>query len=43
MGVYPVTMQYFTIGKALNKNLKINAGNCNHRKYIPMLLEKVEP
>jgi threonine dehydrogenase-like Zn-dependent dehydrogenase len=42
IGVYPPTMQYFPIGLAMNKNLRINAGNCNHRKYIPILLEKVK-
>jgi threonine dehydrogenase-like Zn-dependent dehydrogenase len=42
IGVYPSTMQYFPIGLAMNKNLKINGGNCNHRKYIPILLEKVK-
>ena len=25
----------------MNKNLTINAGNCNHRKYIPILIELV--
>jgi threonine dehydrogenase-like Zn-dependent dehydrogenase len=35
-------MQYFPIGQAMNKNLRINGGNCNHRKYIPILLEKVK-
>jgi threonine dehydrogenase-like Zn-dependent dehydrogenase len=25
----------------MNKNLTINAGNCNHRAYIPKLLEMV--
>jgi threonine dehydrogenase-like Zn-dependent dehydrogenase len=42
MGVYPPTMQHFPIGEAISKNLRINAGNCNHRKYIPILLEKVK-
>jgi threonine dehydrogenase-like Zn-dependent dehydrogenase len=42
IGVYPPTMRYFPIGLATNKNLKINAGNCNHRKYIPMLMEKIK-
>jgi threonine dehydrogenase-like Zn-dependent dehydrogenase len=42
IGVYPPTMQYFPIGQAMNKNLRINAGGCNHRKYIPILLEKVK-
>ncbi|HWK31116.1 MAG TPA: hypothetical protein VNR20_03430, partial [Terriglobales bacterium] len=31
----------FPIGNAMEKNLTINMGNCNHRKYIPMLLEVV--
>lgn len=42
IGVYPATMNYFPIGQAMNKNLRINGGNCNHRKYIPILLEKVK-
>jgi threonine dehydrogenase-like Zn-dependent dehydrogenase len=25
----------------MNKNLTINMGNCNHRKYIPMLIDIV--
>jgi threonine dehydrogenase-like Zn-dependent dehydrogenase len=25
----------------MNKNLTINMGNCNHRKYIPMLIDMV--
>ncbi len=25
----------------MNKNLTINMGNCNHRKYIPMLVDLV--
>ena len=41
IGVYPQTVQTFPIGEAMNRNLTINMGNCNHRKYIPMLLEKV--
>jgi threonine dehydrogenase-like Zn-dependent dehydrogenase len=31
----------FPIGKAMNKNLSTNAGNCNHRAYIPKLVEMV--
>ena len=42
IGVYPQTVRNFPIGKAMNKNLTINAGNCNHRKYLPMLVELVE-
>jgi threonine dehydrogenase-like Zn-dependent dehydrogenase len=26
----------------MNKNLKIVMGNCPHRKYIPLLLHKVQ-
>ena len=35
-------MNVFPIGAAMEKNLTITMGNCNHRKYIPMLLEWVE-
>ena len=41
IGVYPQTANYYPIGKAMNKNLTLKMGNCNHRKYIPMLLEYV--
>jgi threonine dehydrogenase-like Zn-dependent dehydrogenase len=39
IGVYPETMTRFPIGAAMMRNLSINMGNCNHRKYIPDLLE----
>jgi threonine dehydrogenase-like Zn-dependent dehydrogenase len=42
IGVYPQTDRFFPIGTAMNKNLTINMGNCNHRTYIPKLLEMVE-
>jgi threonine dehydrogenase-like Zn-dependent dehydrogenase len=42
IGVYPTTATHFPIGEAMNKNLTINAGNCNHRKYIPMLVDMVQ-
>ncbi|MGE5432056.1 MAG: zinc-dependent alcohol dehydrogenase [Syntrophomonadaceae bacterium] len=42
IGVYPQTFQSFPFGMAMNKNLTIKAGNCNHRKYIPILLELVQ-
>lgn len=42
IGVYPQTMQSFPIGAAMNKNLTLRMGNCNHRKYIPMLLDLVQ-
>lgn len=42
IGVYPQTLRVFPTGQAMNKNLTINMGNCNHRKYIPHLLEMVQ-
>ena len=42
IGVYPPTMQNFPIGQAMNKNLTLKMGNCNHRKYIPMLIDLVQ-
>lgn len=41
IGVYPPAVQTFPIGKAMNKNLTIRMGNCNHRKYIPHLVDLV--
>jgi threonine dehydrogenase-like Zn-dependent dehydrogenase len=41
IGVYPPADQFFPIGMAMNKNLTVNMGNCNHRKYIPELVELV--
>ncbi len=41
IGVYPETAMIFPIGGAMNKNLTIKMGNCNHRTYIPRLLEMV--
>lgn len=42
IGVYPQTVQLFPIGLAMLKNLTIRMGNCNHRKYIPMLVGMVK-
>ncbi|MBX6368613.1 MAG: glutathione-dependent formaldehyde dehydrogenase [Rhodospirillales bacterium] len=42
IGVYPETATSFPIGMAMNKNLTINMGNCNHRRYIPHLVELVQ-
>jgi threonine dehydrogenase-like Zn-dependent dehydrogenase len=39
IGVYPPAAERFPIGEAMNKNLTIKMGNCNHRKYIPHLIE----
>jgi threonine dehydrogenase-like Zn-dependent dehydrogenase len=41
IGVYGDANRVFPIGAAMNKNLTMKMGNCNHRKYIPMLLEAV--
>jgi len=41
VGVYPETLLVFPIGKAMQKNLTLKMGNCNHRKYIPKLLDLV--
>jgi threonine dehydrogenase-like Zn-dependent dehydrogenase len=42
LGVYPPTVQAFPVGEAMNKNLSILAGNCNHRRYIPELIGLVQ-
>jgi threonine dehydrogenase-like Zn-dependent dehydrogenase len=41
IGVYPPQAHSFPIGEAMNKNLTIKAGNCNHRTYVPKLVELV--
>jgi threonine dehydrogenase-like Zn-dependent dehydrogenase len=41
IGVYPPADNVFPIGAAMNKNLTIRMGNCNHRKYIPDLVDLV--
>jgi len=41
IGVYPESARVFPIGMAMNRNLTIKMGNCNHRKYIPRLIDLV--
>ncbi|HEY8520322.1 MAG TPA: zinc-dependent alcohol dehydrogenase [Gammaproteobacteria bacterium] len=41
IGVYPENDRFFPLGKMTNKNLTVRAGNCNHRKYIPKLIDLV--
>jgi threonine dehydrogenase-like Zn-dependent dehydrogenase len=41
IGVYPPDVETFPIGQAMMKNLTLTMGNCNHRKYIPRLIELV--
>ena len=42
IGVYPEAVKTFPIGSAMNKNLTMQMGNCNHRQYIPILLPLVQ-
>ncbi len=42
VGVYPPSMQSFPIGQAMNKNLTVQMGNCNHRAYVPLLIDLVQ-
>ncbi|MCF5706419.1 alcohol dehydrogenase catalytic domain-containing protein [Pseudomonas syringae] len=39
IGVYPAGFDSFPIGMAMNKNIRMNMGNCHHRKYIPKLID----
>ncbi len=41
IGVYPPTHWFFPIGMAMNRNLTLKMGNCNHRHYIPKIVEAV--
>jgi threonine dehydrogenase-like Zn-dependent dehydrogenase len=41
IGVYSELVNTFPIGSAMMKNITIKMGNCNHRKYVPRLLELV--
>ncbi|HET7673882.1 MAG TPA: zinc-dependent alcohol dehydrogenase [Gammaproteobacteria bacterium] len=42
IGVYSPQMQTFPIGQAMMKNLTLKMGNCNHRRYIPDLINMVK-
>jgi threonine dehydrogenase-like Zn-dependent dehydrogenase len=41
IGVYPPAAQSFPIGAAMQKNLTLKMGNCNHRTLIPILIDAV--
>ena len=41
IGVYPPSLTSYPIGMAMNKNLTVRAGNCNHRAVTPPLLDLV--
>lgn len=42
IGVYPPGFDDFPLGTAMNKNLTLRMGNCNHRRYVPRLLDLVQ-
>jgi threonine dehydrogenase-like Zn-dependent dehydrogenase len=41
IGVYPPSDRFFPIGNAMNRNLVVKMGNCNHRSITPKLVELV--
>jgi len=41
IGVYSESVKAFPIGKAMEKNLTLRMGNCDHRRYLPVLIELV--
>jgi threonine dehydrogenase-like Zn-dependent dehydrogenase len=41
IGVYPAPLQDFPIEKVMEKNLTVRGGNCNHRRYMPEMIELV--
>ncbi|MDI5981316.1 zinc-dependent alcohol dehydrogenase [Amycolatopsis magusensis] len=41
IGVYPPGFDRFPLGEAMNKNLTLHMGNCNHRRYLPGLVGMV--
>lgn len=41
IGVYPPTFDAFPVGEMTNRNLTVQGGNCNHRRYVPGLLSLV--
>ncbi|SKC67750.1 alcohol dehydrogenase catalytic domain-containing protein [Okibacterium fritillariae] len=41
IGVYSPTVEQYPIGEAMNKNLTIRAGNCDHHSVTPPLIDLV--
>jgi threonine dehydrogenase-like Zn-dependent dehydrogenase len=41
IGVYPAPLQDFPIEQIMEKNLTLKGGNCNHRRYMPEMIELV--
>lgn len=42
VGLYSEHSECFPIGKAFEKNLAVNMGNCHHRRLIPRLIRLIE-
>jgi threonine dehydrogenase-like Zn-dependent dehydrogenase len=42
IGVYPMSAETFPVGMAMNKNLTVRMGNCNHRRYLAGLVDMVQ-
>lgn len=42
IGVYPPSQTGFPIGLAMQRNLTLRMGNCNHRHYVPGLVSRVK-
>ena len=42
IGVHPQGDPFFPIGDAMQRNLSIDMGNCDHRRYVPRLVDLVE-
>ncbi len=42
VGLYPEQVNDFPLNEALNKNVTLRGGNCNHRTYVPLLLRLVQ-
>jgi threonine dehydrogenase-like Zn-dependent dehydrogenase len=41
VGVYPPTITSYPIGTAINKNLTIRMGVCNHRRYVDVMFDHI--
>ncbi len=40
IGVYPPQQRTFPLGQAMQRNLTLRMGNCNHRRYVPDLVRQ---
>jgi hypothetical protein len=41
IGINAPEFDVYPVGQAMNKNLTLKMGNCNHRRYVPELLDLV--